>query len=89
VWHGDGLGQEGRRADALGLRGQPAGRLVEQRIEQLRSFRWSSYRAYIGLDTAPDWLQCRRVWDFNRRGSRRDQQRVYRAYVEGAISGSK
>jgi REP element-mobilizing transposase RayT len=80
-----GLDKKARRAGALGLRGQPEGRLVEQRIEQLRSFKWSSYRAYIGLDTAPDWLECRRVWDLNGRGSRREQQRAYRAYVEEAV----
>jgi|ERR1043165_1282599 hypothetical protein len=25
--------------------------------------------AYIGLDRGPAWLECRRVWDFNGRGS--------------------
>ena len=80
-----GLDKKARRANALGLRGEPEGRLVEKRIEQLRSFRWSSYRAYIGLDTAPAWLECRTVWDFNGRGSRREQQRAYQAYVEEAV----
>ena len=80
-----GLDKKARRADTLGLRGKPESRLVQQRIEQLRSFRWSSYRAYIGLDTAPAWLECRRVWDLNGRGSRREQQRAYRAYVEEAV----
>ena len=40
---------------------------------------------YIGLDTAPAWLECRTVWDFNGRGSRRQQQRAYQAYVEEAV----
>jgi hypothetical protein len=80
-----GLDKKARRADALGLRGKPEGRLVEQRIEQLRSFRWSSYRSYIGRDTAPAWLECQRVWDFNGRGNRSEQQRAYRAYVEEAV----
>src|SRR5438477_602238 len=80
-----GLDKKSRRADALGLRGRPEAKVVEKRIEQLRSFRWSSYRAYIGLDRAPAWLECGKVWDLNGRGSRSAQQKAYRQYVEEAV----
>ncbi len=31
---------------------------IRARIGELRSYRWSSYRAYIGREAAPPWLRC-------------------------------
>ena len=44
-----------------GLAGAPDDRLVEERIRLLRSYPWSSYRAYIGLAKQPEWLECEQV----------------------------
>jgi hypothetical protein len=31
-------------------------RALEERQDLLRTYRWSSYRAYVGKATAPEWL---------------------------------
>jgi hypothetical protein len=80
-----GLDKEARRADQLGIRGRPEKKVVQQRIEKLRRYRWSSYRAYSGAQAAPSWLECNRVLALHGKGSRCDQQRSYQRYVEEAV----
>jgi hypothetical protein len=36
---------------------------VTRRIAALRNYRWSSYRAYIGLQSCPPWLDSQPVLD--------------------------
>jgi REP element-mobilizing transposase RayT len=50
-----GLGKRDKRAEVLGWQA-PSRELATRRLQQLRSYPWSSYRAYAGLATAPDWL---------------------------------
>jgi putative transposase len=50
-----GLGKKEKKAESLGAIRPPAS-VVRARLETLRSFRWSSYRAYAGYDTPPSWL---------------------------------
>lgn len=52
-----GLGKEQRARAARGLDVADAA-LLERRLQTLRSWRWSSYRAMAGYDTAPAWLRC-------------------------------
>jgi hypothetical protein len=80
-----GLGKKDRRADRLGLRGEPLRRMVQQRIEQLRRYRWSSYRAYLGLEKRPAWLECGAVLELDGKGARPEQQKSYQRYVEEAV----
>ncbi|MBT3296301.1 MAG: hypothetical protein HN383_13615 [Verrucomicrobia bacterium] len=50
----------------------------------LNSYRWSSYRAYIGREKAPEWLEPLPI--LSQCGSKRSNQRkAYRAFVEGSI----
>ena len=50
----------------------------------LRGYRWSSYRAYIGLEPAPEWLTCDSILSWM--GARGPQQQLlYRQYVEEAV----
>ena len=57
---------------------------VRERIGLLRSFRWSSYRAYAGLGQGPDWLECESILALG--GGKREERRAnYRAYVEKAV----
>jgi putative transposase len=79
-----GLDKQARKADRLGLRGKPDAELVRKRIAHLRDYRWSSYRAYIGLEKEPEWLETRVVLGMGGRGSQREQRRSYRGYVEEA-----
>jgi hypothetical protein len=67
------------------LRGKPEKQRVAQRLEKLRAYRWSSYRAYVGLEKPPDWLECGRVLELNGPGKRAEQQKAYQRYVEEAI----
>lgn len=56
-----GLGKARRAAAARGLDTADAA-LLEKRLQTLRSWRWSSYRALAGYDAAPEWLSCGEVW---------------------------
>lgn len=80
-----GLDKRARRADRLGARGEPHAQRVRQRVQQLRNYRWSSYRAYVGLEKTPEWLTCEVVLGLGGRGTRREQQQAYGKYVESAI----
>lgn len=50
-----GLGKQGKRVEALGLR-SPTAEEVSDRLMALRNYRWSSYRAYGGYEKGPKWL---------------------------------
>lgn len=52
---GLGLDKRGRALEASGFR-TPTREQVTDRLKRLRSYRWSSYRAYAGYCTAPPWL---------------------------------
>ncbi len=49
-------------------------------VDDLADYRWSSYRAYVGLEPAPDWLETGYV--LGAIGKRRTHAR-YRVYMEG------
>ena len=79
------LGKQERSADRLGLRGPPSGEVVRERLKRLREYRWSSYRAYVGQEQAPAWLNCQRVLELGGRGSWPARQRAYERYAEEAV----
>src|SRR5438552_14480601 len=58
--------------------------VVARRLQRLRSYPWSSYRAYIGLARKPEWLECEAVLELGG-GKRAEQQKQYRQYVETAV----
>jgi hypothetical protein len=82
---GFGLDKKGRGADRLGLRGEVGSQEVKRAIDHLRKYRWSSYRAYLGLVKPPPWLGCDDILRMvgGRRG--REQRMAYRKYVEDAV----
>jgi REP element-mobilizing transposase RayT len=79
-----GSGKRNRQAQRVGL--SPASEVaqVRERLARLRSFRWSSYRAYIGLEQPPSWLECQTVLDLGG-GAKANQPQQYRQYVEEAV----
>ena len=79
-----GFGQGGPSGAAGGLSPAPDAARVRERIALLRGYRWSSYRAYLGLEPTPEWLECRTVLGFGG-GSQGEQRRQYRDYVETAV----
>ena len=82
---GMGLDKGARQADRLGVRGRPDEQQVRHRVQELRKFRWSSYRSYVGLEKAPEWLNCEAIVELGGRGTRVERQQKYREYVEQAV----
>jgi hypothetical protein len=80
-----GLDKRARQADRLGARDRRDPRQVLERMQRLRKYRWSSYRAYVGLEKAPEWLTCHQILELGGRGTPRERQQAYKNYVEGAI----
>jgi len=79
-----GLGKLEQQRQAAGLTGAPSATVVRERIRQLREYRWSSYRGYIGLQKSPDWLSTCSVLSMLG-GPARERGRHYREYVELAV----
>ncbi len=50
-----GWGKRDKRVEGQGLR-RPTAEVARKRLETLRSYRWSSYRAYAGYEAPPVWL---------------------------------
>src|SRR6266536_1440523 len=57
---------------------------VKERIATLRRYRWSSYRAYIGIARKPEWLECLEVLSLGG-GEKGREREHYRDYVETAV----
>lgn len=53
---GLGQGKRQRAADRAGLSRPPTADEVKRRLDKLRRYRWSSYRAYAGYGKKPSWL---------------------------------
>ena len=79
-----GLGKSERTRMAIGASSAPQADVVARRLQRLRSYPWSSYRAYIGLARKPEWLECEAVLELGG-GKRAEQQKQYRQYVETAV----
>ena len=56
---------------------------VQERIQTLRSYPWSSFRAYVGVVKTPAWLTTDAVLGLG--GKAADRCRRYREYCEEAI----
>ncbi len=57
---GLGWGKGGKAEEGMGLQTPPA-EVIATRLETLRGYRWSSYRAYTGYTVAPAWLKMEEV----------------------------
>lgn len=78
-----GLNKRAQAADREGLGERPSKEMIRQRLQSLRDYPWSSYRNYVGLITAPEWLRTDDVLECF--GAKRNRQRDYRRYVEAGI----
>jgi len=79
-----GLDKTQQQRIRAGASGAPEAAVVRERMATLRQYRWSSYRAYIGLAKVPGWLECRSVLKLGG-GSQGEERRRYREYVEAAV----
>jgi len=79
VMSAKGFGKKERAAERVGL-DQPDNEEAKKRLDGIRHFEWSSYRAYGGYGKKPDWLETatllRRV---------KDGQAGYRQLIEERI----
>jgi len=78
------LGKREQQQMRSGVSRAPDPRMIEQRLSRLRGYRWSSYRAYVGLARRPDWLDCETVLGLGG-GLRGEPRRAYGSYVESAV----
>jgi len=79
-----GLGKADRQRNRTALAPAPSPEQVRQRMAVLRGYRWSSYRAYIGIEEPPKWLECEEVLSLGG-GAKQQRRRNYRDYVERAV----
>ena len=79
-----GLAKTARAAMRIGASAAPDPKEVRERVRSLRSYRWSSYPAYIGAAACPGWLD-RGAMGAMHRGTREQQREHYRRYVESAV----
>lgn len=74
--HVFGLGKGNRRAESLGLRSVNA-ETLSRRLKELRSYAWSSYRAYGAYAREPEWLHTKAILERAHR-SVAEQRNIYR-----------
>lgn len=74
------LSREERKAGRKGLARPPTAEECRQRLEKLRNYRWSSYRAYAGYERSPDWLTIKELLRRSGGGER------YRRLVQSRLS---
>jgi len=79
-----GLGKEERGRESLGWK-QPSAEQVKARLEKLRKYRWSSYRAYAGYASCPDWLTREAILS-RAAGSKAKRQGLYRSDVKEQLT---
>lgn len=81
---GLGLDKRGRVAEAKGWQ-VPTAEQVTERLSRLRTYRWSSYRAYAGYAAPPPWLTTATLrQQVHRESSRR--QAAYRREARELLS---
>jgi putative transposase len=79
-----GLAKADRQQMRVGACAAPRANVVSERLSCLRRYRWSSYRAYVGLSKKPDWLELETVLRLGGSGARKTAP-SYREYVEAAV----
>jgi putative transposase len=73
-----------RRARGLGCP-DPGAALIQQRLETLRNYQWSSWWVYSGAELAPPWLETGWISRACGGRSRAEQRAALRAYTEGPV----
>jgi REP element-mobilizing transposase RayT len=70
-----------------GLIERPDATLVRQRLQHLRQYRWSSFRAYVGREPASPWLTCDHILGLagETPKGRAARQHRYGEFIEEAV----
>ncbi|NQU11091.1 transposase [bacterium] len=80
-----GMDKQAQQRQRAGGSGPPDPQQVRQRLERLRRYRWSSFRAYAGLVPRPGWLETRTVLRMLGRPTQGSVGRAYQAFVEREV----
>ena len=80
-----GLDKPAQARQRVGLGEAPQRTVTAERVRRLREYRWSSYRAAVGLAPAPGWLAVDVALELMGGRDRRERQQRYREYVEAAL----
>ncbi len=80
-----GLDKAAQQRSRAGLIDKPRADEVRRRIATLRQYRWSSYRAYVGLEKEPAGLTCGNVRQRVGGRTAKDQKESYRQFVENVL----
>lgn len=80
-----GLDKAAQQRSRMGAVTTPDPAEVRERLSRLRGYRWSSYRAYIGLASVPPWLRCDDVLELVGGRPGKAQREAYRNHVESAV----
>ena len=87
-----GWGKREKKREVLGAK-VPSAEVVQARLETIRKYRWSSYRAYAGYEKPPSWLHTREVLARVKGGGeeyrRRAEERLMRGQEEDIWSKLK
>lgn len=78
-----GLDKAARQRQRAGAQEAPDPAQVDDRLQRLRQYRWSSYRAYVGFEKASAGLSCDAI--LRRGDTARDAAKRYQDYVESAL----
>ena len=81
-----GLDKRGRRVEGHGLH-SPSAEQVRARLERLRAYRWSSYRAYAGYCQKAEWLETGEI--LRRSGGRERLRKRIENYVTQGMNEDK
>lgn len=79
------LGKLEQAAGRVAAGEKPSNEIVQERLEKLRKYRWSSYRSYVGRQRVPGWLTIGSVLDLGGKRELVVQQREYSRFVEQAV----
>ena len=77
-----GLDKTEQQRSRRGVGPKPDAPLVRERLQRLRQYRWSSYRAYVGTTRRPGWLTTQRVLQLLGTAHRNEPTAAYRQFVE-------
>lgn len=79
------LGRHERLGANLGMSAPPSKEVLQERLRRLRSYRWSSYRAYAGYEPVPEWLTAEAIL-LRAAPKGQDQSKAYRTYAQKRLA---
>jgi len=82
---GLGLSRRERQGAKTGVGAPPSRAQVAERLRRLRTYPWSSYRAYAGYVQAPPWLSTAEIARRAGAGRQESSAAAYRADVRGRL----